>query len=51
MARGIKPGVLQMEWGVESRMRMTGLGRLVAQLNGAEWARAREKAAQLMRGG
>ena len=32
-------------------MRMSGLRRLVAQLNRAEWAGAREKAVQLMKAG
>ena len=51
MARESTTGVLEMEWGVEARMRMSGLGKLVAQLHRAEWSGAQEKAVQLMKAG
>ena len=51
MARELTTGVLEMEWGVEARMRMSGLGQLVAQLHRAEWSGAQEKAVQLMKAG
>ena len=51
MAQESTTGVLEMEWGVEARMRMSGLGKLVAQLHRAEWSGAQEKAVQLMKAG